>query len=268
MDGGIDVADLEARLILSRRADLGWADIIARPDMDISNKQLNNIESDVSERLKGMPLSRLYGEKQFWGLDFALSPETLDPRPDTEILVEQALKAFKAAPPITILDLGTGTGCILISLLSEWKQSRGVGVDVSSGALKTAQNNAKTHGVDARASFIQSDWFDSIEGKFDLIVSNPPYIAAEIIPNLSKEVKNHDPILALEGGHDGLQAYKKIFSSLKSHLNPHGKALLEIGFDQREDVARLAEESDFFVKDVHLDLAGKPRVVEISCGDK
>ncbi len=266
----IDVPDLEARIILETRAQISWSDIIADGDRVVAPEPLKLIEGDMQRRIAGEPLSRIYGQREFWGLNFEISPDTLDPRPDTETLIEAALKAYPApeTPPKTILDLGAGSGCILISLLSEWDEASGVGIDKSPEAIKTAQKNAISNNVADRSSFKTGDWGRGIDQKFDLIVSNPPYIANQIIKTLSKEVQNHDPILALDGGNDGLDAYRQIFSELSSLLNVGGRAFFEIGFDQEASVVRLAEESRIRVKHVHHDLAGQPRVVEIYSGDK
>lgn len=263
-----DSSELEARRILEKRAGIDWAKIITDPEKLLTPEQQNEIESDLKRRKEGEPLSRIYHSREFWGLEFELSPDTLDPRPETELVVELSLKRFENKYPESILDLGTGTGCLLIALLSEFKTAKGTGIDKSSGAVIQAEKNAKQHGVDNRSSFICSSWFEALEPAYDLIVSNPPYIEHKEIANLTKEVKNHDPILALDGGHDGLQAYKEIFSDLKIFLKPGGTALFEIGFDQAQSVSRLAEDSGLHVKNVHHDLAGLPRVVEISCGDK
>ena len=267
--GKTDTPELEARIVLKERTELDWSDVIARPDTEISSDIAQLIDSDVERRLAGEPLSRIYGRREFWGMDFELSSDTLDPRPDTETLVEVALKAYEGIePPQTILDLGTGTGCILLSLLKEWPTAHGLGVDKAEGAVKTAQQNAKKHNLRDRATFRIGNWGQGIAQKFDLIVSNPPYIANQIITNLAGEVQNHDPILALDGGKDGLECYRQIFSELFSLLNPGGKAFFEIGFDQKSDLMRLAEESRIRISHVHRDLGGQPRVVEISSGDK
>lgn len=263
-----DQADLESRIILMHRADISWSDIIAAPQKEIPPQTLEKIRADVQMRLGSKPLSRIYGEREFWGLPFIVTPDTLDPRPDTETIIECVLDSYHDNPPQTILDLGTGTGCILITLLNIFKNAHGVAVDRSIAALKVAQQNAYKNKCADRISFVCSSWSDALHKKFDLIVSNPPYIGSAVILGLDAEVKNHDPILALDGGEDGLDAYKHIFSSLKNILSPHGKAFFEIGYDQGETVSRLAEKSGLRVHKVHPDLAGLARVVEISCGDK
>lgn len=269
----LEMPDLDARFIITERTDYDWSDIIARPDAPVKDHDHANIISDVKQRLSGKPLSRIYGEREFWGLPFKLSDATLDPRPDTELIIEIALKRFSQNRPLRILDLGTGSGCILIALLSEFPNATGVGVDLSFGAVKTASENAVQNRCMERVDFVCGSWGDALSPRasadsFDLIVSNPPYITSQVIPTLAQEVQNHDPILSLDGGDDGLQAYKKIFSQIKSLIHDDGFALFEIGYDQDKDVMRLAEDSGFALRTVHVDISGNPRVVEISCGDK
>ncbi len=270
--GGIDTPELDARLIIQKRTRYEWADLMSAPDAVIASAQLLQINDDFDARLTGKPLSRIYGEKEFWSLNFKVNQHTLDPRPDTEILVEAALAHFGSAPPEQILDFGTGTGCILIALLHEWSAAKGTGVDISGEALAVAHENANINGVDSRIEFIKSSWGECFgkesHGRFDLIVSNPPYISNQIIPNLGVEVREFDPILALDGGNNGLDAYKIIINDVKKLLNKRGIALFEIGYDQQKDVMRLVEDAGLFVRGVHADLAGQPRVVEISSEDK
>lgn len=260
--------DLEARWIIEERTKYSLSDLISAPNSEISSRDLELIEQDVARRLAGEPLTRIYGQAEFWGLTFNLSPETLDPRPDTELIIELALKRFDKNRPMKILDLGTGSGCILISLLSEFSHAHGIGTDVSQGALKQAEKNSVLNGVDGRCEFVCTSWLDGIDSQFDLIVSNPPYIANTVIPTLSREVTQHDPILALDGGAEGLNPYIEIFPKIKNHFLPGGIALFEIGYDQEADIMRLAEKARFVQRCVHMDHAGNPRVVEISCGDK
>ncbi|MCK5374785.1 MAG: peptide chain release factor N(5)-glutamine methyltransferase [Alphaproteobacteria bacterium] len=286
-EAGVDLPDLDARIIIEERCDYDWSDIIAKGEsLDVDSDICQQMRQDVTKRINGRPISRIYNKREFWGLKFSLSENTLDPRPDTELIIELALQRFSGDYfPKHILDLGTGSGCILISLLSEFLDSHGVGTDLSSGALDMARYNAQQNGCGKRVSFIHGSWWNALESdhtvscaanetahkvqqKFDLIVSNPPYIANRVIEKLAPEVKNHDPILSLDGGVDGLDAYKIIFPRLKMHLSRCGIALLEIGYDQENDVMRLSEEYGFALRTVHNDLAGNPRVVEISCGDK
>lgn len=265
---GSDSPDMETRIILEKRLGLSWSQILSGDRGDVDQKVLKQIHADLKERTKGKPLSRIYSENEFWGLPFKLGAATLDPRQDSETIIDIALKRFDKNAEIKILDMGTGSGCLLIALLHEFKNARGIGSDISPDALAIAKENGVLNGVHARVKWIESDWDENISETFDLIISNPPYIRSAVIPELDENVRNFDPILALDGGDDGLQAYKKIISSIYPFLNKGGIVLFEIGFDQAEDVMRLGKESRFSVKDVHADLSGQPRVVEMSCGDK
>ena len=265
----VDTPELDARIIIAERTAFDWSDIIAKPGSPISAEEQRNIASDVEQRISGKPISRIYRQREFWGLPFHISEHTLDPRPDTELIIDLAINRIKDRnTPLKILDLGTGSGCILISLLSEFPNATGIGTDISPEAIKVAHKNAKENQCDDRVSFLCGSWLEPVNKKFDLIVSNPPYISNQVIESLSKEVKNHDPILALQGGDGGLDPYKIIFPQLKNFLNEGGFALFEIGYDQADDVMRLVEDSGFAQRTVHEDLAGNPRVVDISSGDK
>ena len=211
-----------------------------------------------------MPLTKLLGKTEFWGRPFHVNEHTLDPRPDSETVVEIALSHFKGrTQPKMILDLGIGTGCLLLTLLMEFPGAIGIGVDKSFDAISVARDNAKALGVESRAYFMQGNWQTAMNGKFDLIVSNPPYIRSDVIPTLDKNVQNYDPMLALDGGKDGLQAYCDIFATLHEYVHKDTISLFEIGFDQQEDIERLSEKYGFLLRCVHHDLAGKPRVVDI-----
>lgn len=258
------LSEADSRYVLQKRAQLDTSALIAAPQQEISDDIAEQIEGDLAAHKAGKPLSRIYGEREFWGLNFKLSSATLDPRADTETLIEAVLRRFEGqAPPKTILDLGTGSGCILLALLSEFKDSQGLGVDIAPEAVQTAQENAKRLALADRAEFMCSSWADDIENQFDLVVSNPPYIASDVILKLDENVQNYDPIQALDGGENGLQAYENIFSTLSRCLKKGGAAFFEIGFDQEKSTRRLSEESGFLVQSVHRDSAGNPRVVEI-----
>lgn len=265
---GIDNPAFEARRMIEKRTGINQAALISEPGLALSREQKDALFDDLSQRMAGKPLHRIYGEREFWGLPFKIGPETLEPRPDTEVLVEAAIGIYGDYPPKRILDLGTGSGCILLSLLKEWPECGGIGVDVSYEALQVAQENARILGLEGRAQFICGSWGEALNARFDLIVSNPPYIASDVIPTLERSVRDHDPILALDGGEDGLDAYRQIFFSLPRLFSPSGIGLLEIGFDQEESIVRLAEKYRGSVRCVYHDLAGWARVVEISCGDK
>lgn len=267
-DAGIDNADFEARYFMKQVCGIDDIDLLLRDDRTVAGPEIEKLEQGLSRRLQGEPVSKICGEREFWGLLFRVTPDVLDPRPDTETLVEAALKRFKASPPATILDLGTGTGCIIVALLSEWPHAKGMGVDISSKALSVAGENARINSVSDRLTLVESNWGAKIKERYDLIVSNPPYISIQELPNLPAAVKNFDPILALDGGNDGLDCYRKIISELKSLMKKDGACFLEVGYSQAEDVARLVEDSGLSVEGVHADMTGIPRVVEISFGEK
>lgn len=270
-EAGIETPALDVRAIVKSRLNLSDADLIAQSDLEISSEDQKQIEADIKDRLAGKPVSKILGVKEFWGLDFRVTEDTLSPRPETEILVQAALDFLTdKGAPLDILDLGTGTGCIPIALLKELPNARAVAVDLSEEALKVAVENAAAHGVAERIAFVQSDWFENIPTgmSFDIITSNPPYIANPDIESLPKEVKNHDPILALDGGEDGIGPYKIIFGQLIHRLKESGRAFFEYGQGQSESLTRLVDDSHATLERVVPDYAGIERVMEISCGDK
>lgn len=260
----------EARCLLEDILSIQWMDIIAGSDVDVPDEAFKKCDAILDERATGKPLTRILGVREFWGLNFTLNDDTLDPRPETEILVEKALSFITEAGLLApnILDLGTGTGCIPITLLHEKKSAHATAVDLSAKALEAAMYNAKYHGVDDRLTCVQSNWCDNVQGQFDVLVSNPPYIDTSDITNLSREVKNHDPILALDGGENGVAPYEIIFSQIKNVLKPAGRAFLEIGQGQCGYIQGIAEKYRIRILNIYPDYAGIPRVVEISCGDK
>lgn len=270
-EGGIDTPDLDARILLCRLGDFSFEDLVRDPDVLMPQSALEALEQAKGRRLSGEPVSRLLGERSFWHHDFLLNSETLDPRADTETLVEAAL-AFVSGDEIStirpyILDIGTGTGCILISLLTEWPDAFGVGLDVSEKALRAAQVNAVRAGVQDRVAFVAGDWLASVNARFDLIVSNPPYIPSKDIEGLAPEVRRFDPRRALDGGESGLEAYRNIAPVLPGLLSPRGAVLFEVGAGQAEEVRDILSQfgidaqSDWACAHSRRDLAGHQRVV-------
>ncbi|MEM9342656.1 MAG: peptide chain release factor N(5)-glutamine methyltransferase [Pseudomonadota bacterium] len=211
----------------------------------------------IDKRAARMPVSKIIGERAFWTGTFKVTDEVLDPRPDTETLVEQAL----TAPFNRVLDLGTGSGCIPISLLSERAEATAVATDISPAALDVAAKNARYHSVQDRLTFVESDWFSRVDSRFDLITSNPPYIAAAEMPDLAPEVRDHDPEIALTDGADGLTAYRHIAAGALAHLTPGGRLLVEIGPTQAASVTALFADAGLENITPHPDLDGRDRVV-------
>lgn len=233
------------------------------PIPDGASEQLADL---VTRRLAGEPLSRILGWREFWSLTLALSPDTLDPRPDTETLVDAGLDALAAVGdgfgrPLRLLDLGTGTGCVLLALLTERPEAIGLGVDIAPGAVITARANARALGLEGRALFVVGDWTAAVRGPFDLVVSNPPYIPTGDLAGLDRAVRAHDPRRALDGGPDGLAAYRRLAAGVPPVLAPGAALAVEVGIGQAEAVATLFAAAGLTVEAIRPDLAGIPRCV-------
>jgi release factor glutamine methyltransferase len=256
----------EARLVVAAALGLDPAALLGWPERRIGAAAHARAMALVRRRAAGEPLSRLRGAREFWSLDFALSPETLDPRPESETLVAAALDAVPdRAARLRLLDLGTGTGCLLLALLSELPNAWGAGVDRAAGAAATARANAAALGLAGRAAFIVGDWGEALRGGFDLVVSNPPYIPSADIPALAPEVR-HDPLRALDGGADGLDAYRALAPALARLLR--GTALVELGTGQAPAAARIMRGAGLDVRGIRPDLAGIDRCLVLEPGRK
>ena len=261
-EAGFETAALDARLLLLSVLDIPATALITDPDVPLTAEEAGRLAAVTRRRLAHEPVARIVGEREFWGLPFALSPETLVPRPDTETVVETALALLPDRQvPLLMADFGTGSGCLLVALLHELPRAVGLGVDLSLGALQTARRNAWANGVGERSLFALSHWADAVSGRFDLIVSNPPYIASPLIPTLDREVREHDPPLALDGGPDGLEPYRILLGEAKRLLVPGGLLAVEIGHDQADDLRSLATAHGLEILKVAHDLSDNPRCV-------
>lgn len=266
---GIETAALDARLLIEHACSLDHAGFIAESRTELKDDQLFSLLKLAERRINREPVSRIIGKTEFWSLEFALSAETLDPRPDTETLIELALLMLKEKQdaPLRLLDLGVGSGCILLSLLTELPNAVGVGVDLSKPALETARQNSQALGLDQRVQFHESDWFSSLNGHFDVIVSNPPYIPQAEIDQLQPEVALFEPRAALDGGPDGLDPYRLIFEQAPTYLAASGIILLEFGQGQEADIVKLLNRSALQAQVRHFqlepDLQGITRVIGI-----
>lgn len=262
--GGLGEAAGDARFLLMGLLGLEARDLLVAGDQRLHDHEAAALDAALARRLSGEPVARILGAWEFWGLPIRLGPETLVPRPDTEILVEAALATVSdRSAPVRCLDLGTGSGCILAALLSELPGAFGTGLDRSEPALRIARHNIVANGFGSRSAFAVSDWCDAIRGRFDLVVSNPPYIARDVIRTLHREVHEHDPLAALDGGPDGLDAYRRILDGVRTQnlLAPGGMLALEIGYDQAETVRDLAVAAGFADRGLTRDLAGHDRVL-------
>lgn len=263
---GIEGPTYEARILIEELA--GTKDLDVDLLAPLGEDAVKRIEQALARRLAGEPLWRILGEREFWGLTFRLSPATLEPRPDTETLVDVALAAFTArkTEPLSILDLGTGTGCLLIAVLSEFPKASGLGIDLSEEACVTASGNAERNGVAERALFRCGSWTEGLDARFDLIVSNPPYIRSDAIVGLSREVREHDPLLALDGGDDGLGPYRIFAATLAPLLAPGGLIVFEIGVGQEAEVIELMKAGGFRHLGSRRDLGGHIRALSFGHG--
>jgi release factor glutamine methyltransferase len=261
LDGIADNPRLEARLLLAHVLGLSQNALIRDPLRPIDTI---GFETMLARRTTHEPLALIVGHREFWSMDFQVSPATLIPRPDSETLIEAAVEVFAGrTPPAKILDLGTGTGCLLLALLKEFPSAFGIGLDLTPEAAALARSNATRLGLMDRSAFIAGDWTNPLSGAFDLIVSNPPYIPGADIPSLMPEVARYEPRRALDGGADGYDAYRTILPKLMHHLRPEGTAVLELGLGQASYVEELAREVGLDGS-LRLDLAEIPRAIVLN----
>lgn len=261
----ISQPEAEARVLLLAATHMSRAQMITQSDRTISIAESDILSAWIERRLNGEPVTRITGRRNFWTLDLRITPDVLDPRADTEVIVETALDLLGArrTQSLRILDLGTGTGALLLALLSECPHATGLGIDLSPAACDVAQNNAQSNGLATRAAFQQGHWADALNETFDLVVSNPPYIESAAIAGLDAEVREHDPIIALDGGLDGLTAYRSIIQDLPRLLSPDGLGVLELGIGQAGEVIALAKAAGLTPKALRRDLGGVERALAI-----
>lgn len=262
-DAGIDTAMLDGRMIICHVTGLSDVDLIARPETPVCDGHILQVNEMIARRETGEPVSRLIGHKEFFGREFKVTPATLDPRPDTEILVETGLRLLPnqhGGRDARFLDIGTGTGAIAVTLLAERSFVTGVATDVSREALEVCHSNACEHGVDDRLELVCTNWADEVNGEFDLVVSNPPYIASQDLFRLEPGVRNFDPELALDGGVNGLDAYRAIFKAAADLIRTDGHLLVEFGKGQHEAIIQIAAQEGLALVDhatgLIRDLAG------------
>lgn len=262
-EGQIPSPRLEARLLIANTIGVD-ANELNPFAVKLDDAQTEKLMQSLQDRLKHKPLCKIVGKKAFYKYDFHVDCNVLSPRPDTEILVEAAIHLGQENKLTRVLDLGTGSGCILLSVLADLPNAKGVGIDISDKALEIAQTNAEMLGVVSRVELMRASWFDdnlSLGDKFDLIVSNPPYIKSADIATLDTEVKDYDPMLALDGGADGYRDYKKLAERIPSWIKDGGYVLLEVGIGQAEKVAQIFQEKGLSLCEIVKDLAGINRCV-------
>jgi len=260
----IESAELEARTLVGAALGLDLTGLVASATRLLGSVEADRLDDFTRRRLAGEPVARILGKKEFWGVSFKLSEATLVPRPDTETVVEQALEILRASPisAVRIADIGTGSGAILLALLLELPLAFGIGTDLSEGALGIAQENASQLGLGGRAAFVACNYAAALSGGFDLIVSNPPYVRSADIARLAVEVRVHDPLLALDGGTDGLEAYRTLIPEAAGLLKPGAALVVEAGRGQAGDVGALMAAAGLMAPWApKTDLAGIPRAV-------
>lgn len=260
--GRIDSPAIDARLLLEAAAGASRMDILTDPYRIVPDAQRIAYEAMIDRRLRREPVSRIIGRKGFWKIMLNVTPDVLSPRPDTETIMDVAMLAFARDQAFTVADLGTGSGAILLALLTERPAATGVGTDISTEALAVARENAANLDLNTRAAFLRTEWAAGFaDAGFDLVVSNPPYIPTDHIPTLDPEVRDHDPHLALDGGPDGLQAYRDLVPEIARVMKPGGVFAVEIGWDQGPQVKALFDEAGFTDVKVIKDLGERDRVV-------
>ena len=259
----IQSSNLDAKIILKEALNVQDQELILDPDIFLKSYEKKLLFEMVARREKGEPISRILGSKEFFSLDFKVNNFVLDPRPETEHLVEESIKKIKENNYNNILELGVGSGCAIISILKSCKLIYGMGVDISLEAIKTARENASNNNVN-NLDLIVSDWGTSIDKKFDLLISNPPYLRSDQIDNLPKEVKSFDPIISLDGGSEGLTAYQNIAKDAKRVLSDNGTIIIEIAFDQAKNVEKIFINNDFLLQNKVKDYSGLDRIMVFS----
>ena len=259
----IQSSNLDAKIILKEALNIQDQELMLDSDILLKSREKKSLCEMVSRREKGEPISRILGSREFFSLDFKINNFVLDPRPETEHLVEESIKKIKENNYNNILELGVGSGCVIISILKSCKLIYGMGIDISLEAIKTARENASINNVND-LDLIVSNWGASIDKKFDLIISNPPYLRSDQIDNLPKEVKSFDPIISLDGGSDGLTVYRNIAKNIKRILSDNGTIIIEIAFDQAKDIEKIFINNNFLLQNKVKDYNGLDRIMVFS----
>ena len=261
-DAKVDRPQLEARILIAHAARIEHTRVIGYPEDKLNSITIGNLRKIVERRKRGEPIAHIIGMKEFWSLNFNVTKETLIPRPDSETLIESVLSMItNYLDPLSILDLGTGSGCLLLALLSELPNAKGIGIDISSSACQIAEKNSNDLGLSKRAKFHQGNWMDGIRDKFDFIISNPPYIADSHIKFLEKEIRLFEPHKALSGGPDGLSAYRLIAKESINHLKSDGILAVEIGINQKKDISDIFAKNGLKINKIQRDYSNIERCI-------
>ena len=259
---GVPGPVIDARVLVEAACGVTRADIVGDPHRELSEAQVERLDAYLERRIRREPVSHILGRKGFWNIMLGVTADVLTPRPETEVIVDHALRLFPEGRPFRILDLGVGSGAILLAILAERPAARGLGIDVSEEALAVARDNAARLGLADRIALLRGDWSGGLAGsEFDLVVSNPPYIASPVIETLDPEVRDYEPRIALDGGPDGLDAYRRLAPEILRMLRPGGRFLVEIGYDQKAAAESLFRAAGAMEVETLQDLSTHDRVV-------
>ena len=260
-DSGIETSSLDSRIILKEIFCLNEKQLILNSQLIVSKKKINEVDKILARRKSGEPISKIFGKRDFYKSTFLISEDVLDPRPETELIIEIANNFILDKGYKNFIDLGTGSGCIILSILKDNKSLRAIGIDISNKAINIAQKNCSNLNLEKQATFLVSNWLSKVSGSYDLIISNPPYIPSKDVDALSANVKNYDPLISLDGGEDGLKCYRQIAEDINRVIGKNGRVVLEIGYNQAEDVIKIFESKDFIFLDKYIDINGLDRIL-------
>ena len=260
-DSGIETSSLDSRIILKEVFCFDEKELILNSQSIVTKNKISEVYKILARRISGEPVSKIFGKRDFYKSTFLISEDVLDPRPETELIIEIANNFILDKGYKNFIDLGTGSGCIILSILKDNKSLRAIGIDISNKAINIAQKNCSNLNLEKQATFLVSNWLSKVSGSYDLIISNPPYIPSKDVDALSANVKNYDPLISLDGGEDGLKCYRQIAEDINRVIGKNGRVVLEIGYNQAEDVIKIFESKDFIFLDKYIDINGLDRIL-------
>ena len=260
-DSGIETSSLDSRIILKEVFCFDEKELILNSQSMVTKNKISEVDKILARRISGEPVSKIFGKRDFYKSTFLISEDVLDPRPETELIIEIANNFILDKGYKNFIDLGTGSGCIILSILKDNKSLRAIGIDISNKAINIAQKNCSNLNLEKQATFLVSNWLSKVSGSYDLIISNPPYIPSKDVDALSANVKNYDPLISLDGGEDGLKCYRQIAEDINRVIGKNGRVVLEIGYNQAEDVIKIFESKDFIFLDKYIDINGLDRIL-------
>ena len=260
-DSGIETSSLDSRIILKEVCCFDEKELILNSKLIVTKNKISEVDKILARRISGEPVSKIFGKRDFYESTFLISEDVLDPRPETELIIEIANNFILDKGYKNFIDLGTGSGCIILSILKDNKSLRALGIDISNKAINIAQKNCSNLNLEKQATFLVSNWLSKVSGSYDLIISNPPYIPSKDVDTLSANVKNYDPLISLDGGEDGLKCYRQIAEDINRVIGKNGRVVLEIGYNQAEDVIKIFESKDFIFLDKYIDINGLDRIL-------